>query len=138
VTRQMIEQLHRIYCDETRLQVSCSLHRHMAWDYWQQRGFTEKDLRDVCRYMRKAVDRGRHSIGCLSFHLLIADPDYFEEKLAEVRSFERKPKFNPGKADVLKATGRPSEPAQSPAKPVLDVMKGLKIADALRKFRDKL
>lgn len=138
MTREMIEQLHKIYCEETRLEVSCTLHRHMTWDYWQRRGFTEKDLRDVCRYIRKQVDKGRHSIGCLSFHLLIADLEYFEEKLAEVRSFERKPRFTPGKADALKATGRPAEPAQRPARKVVDVANGLKIAEQLRNFKEKL
>lgn len=134
----MIEDLHRIYCDETRLAVTCTVHRMMTWEYWQRRGWSEKDLRDVCRYMRRGVDKGRRSIGCLSFHLLIADLEYFEERLAEVRSFDRKPKFAPGKTDVLKASGRAPEPPQQPAKPAGDVVKGLKIAERLRQFKNKL
>lgn len=132
----MIEELHQIYCEQTGLEIKCTMFRLLAWEAWIKRGFTKDDLKLVCRGLRKAVDRGKRTIGCMSFHLLICDLEYFEERLAEFRSYQRKPKFNPGKADVLRASGRPDEPEQPPAKPAAEI--GHKIAERLRNFKNKL
>ena len=133
-----IETLHEAYCEDTRLFVSCTMFRLLAWEAWAKRGFTLDDLRLVCRGLRRAVDNGKRTIGCMSFHLLICDLEYFEERLAEFRSYQRKPKFSPGKAAVLKDTKRPDEPAPKPPAPIKDVLHGLKIAERLREFKKKL
>lgn len=133
-----IEELHEAYCEDTRLLVKCTMFRLLAWEAWQKQGFTLDDLHVVCRGLRRAVDNSKRTIGCMSFHLLICDLEYFEERLAEYRSYQRKPKFAPGKADVLKATKRPDEPAPQPAAPIKDVIKGLKMAEQLREFKKRL
>jgi hypothetical protein len=112
--------------------------RVLAWDAFIKRGFSNDDLRLVCKSLRKQVDRGKRSFGSLSFHRLIVDLDNFEELLAEFRALQRKPVFGWGKMEALKSTGRPVEPESPPAKPAKDVIKGLGIAQKLRDFKDKL
>jgi hypothetical protein len=112
--------------------------RVLAWDAFTKRGFTNDDLRLVCKNLSKQVNKGKRSMGCMSFHRLIVDLDSFEELLAEFRALQRKPIFGWGKRDVLEATGRPAEPDPPQAKPAKDVIKGLGIAQKLRDFKDKL
>lgn len=133
-----IETLHQVYCQHTGLEVQCTMFRLLSWEAFIKRGFTADDLRVVCKSLRREVDRGKRGYGSLSFHLLVGDLEYFEERLAEIRALQRKSKFSWGKADVLRATGREGEPKQAEAKPAKDVVEGLKIAEKLRNFKNEL
>lgn len=136
--QQAIEQLHRSYCELTRLDVACTLFRHFTWEAFLARGFNDSDLVLVCKSLRRDVDKGKRTIGSMSFHRLVGDLEYFEELLAEFRSLQRKPRFATGKASVLAATQRPAEPVQPGAKKAKDVVRGLSIAERLRQFRKGL
>jgi hypothetical protein len=130
-----IEGIHRLYCDLTGLGISLHYMRTWAWHEYFKKGFTEDDLRLVVSEIKRGIKMGKRNPGALRFRNLIESLDYFEEELAMARSTARvaarAPRTDPGRAAVLRATGRAGAPAANAARPVSDV--ALKV---LRDFRE--
>lgn len=136
-----IAELHATYVRETGISLALSADRMAAWQRWQARGWDVAQLVGVLRSIDKGVRAKPQPLrnpGALRFSVLIADPEKFEEELGLARAEYRrrnvrKPKvYAPGKASVLRATGRPDEPPQQEAKAVKDV-DWAKIAAEMRK-----
>jgi hypothetical protein len=137
VNQAVIEALHRTYCEQTKLELQLTLQRIYQWEMFALH-FTEPDLYLVCRSLKFQVDQGKRSPTALYFRRLIGDLENFEEYLAHFRALKRKPHYDPGKVKVLKATGRETEPKPAEAKSAGSVLEGLKIAQQLRDFKEKL
>jgi|SRR6478735_10834716 len=105
-----------------------------AWDIWLARGFTEKDLRLVVRYIKKRIWQKRRYPESLSFHNLIENTSRFGEDLAESHcEFRDYPDRN--KQSVLRATGRPIKEHREPHHIKQDVEK---FVEQLRNLRESL
>jgi hypothetical protein len=76
----------------------------------KEKPFNADDLATVIAYLKAQVKAGHKFPPCLAFSKVVGWPDDFEETLEMLRSLERKPKVEPGKARVLEAIGRPVEP----------------------------
>jgi len=132
-----VEELHETYTRESGLVVTCTMFRLLAWDTFIHRKFTREHLITVCRHLQKQIKAGRRSIGCLAFHVVVCDLDFFEEQLAEANALARKPQFSPGKAQVLRDTQRPAEPQQEPPQSAATLIERLKLSKQLRDWSDK-
>lgn len=129
--RVTIQQLHQLYVEVTGHAVSLGFDRERAWFDFLARGFTEDDLRLVIEKIKSGIRRGERRPAALKFHNLIVQLDYFEEDLCEARAIARVKRVNPGRAAVLRATGRDDRPPTEEAKPVSEV--ALKV---LRDFKE--
>lgn len=122
------ERLHRVYVQETCMELDFSMSRLWAWELWSAK-FSEQDLRDVIRFNKSKGNRGRN----LNFRNLISGPcaiEFAEEDLAELRAKRRAPIVT-NRDKVLAASGRPQEKV-SVVKMAAQVMADTK---ALAEFR---
>lgn len=131
-----IKKCHDTYC-ALAFPLDLTMQRIYVWEAFLAR-FKEEDLSYLLRKLNRDIKSGKKGSYSISFRILLGNLDLFEELLAEYRALERKPRYAAGKVDVLKATGRESEPKQADAKPAGTVIEGLKIAQQLRDFREKL
>jgi hypothetical protein len=111
-----IPKIHQLYCALTGMQIRLDMAREHEWYHWIKRGFEERDLRDLVAFLRTEIRAGRRNPGALKFRNLIVNLDYFEEDLAEARATARQPKIDRGRAEALRATGRPAAPPTPPAR----------------------
>jgi hypothetical protein len=120
--------LHAVYNSITNREFPLTMQAVFAWTDWRGKGFTEADLRLVVAHIKKLISQNRRRPESLRFHNLIDDDERFMEDLAEANALARKPKMDVGKAKVLAATGRESEPPTGPMRSVKDVIAAMRIA----------
>jgi len=132
-----VEQLHETYCSETGLEVPCTMFRLLAWDSFIHRNHNRDQLITVCRHLQKQVKNGRRSIGCLAFHLIVCDLEFFEEQLAEANALARKPQYSPGKAQVLRDSQRLPDPPPPQEQSAATLIERLKLSKQLREWKQK-
>lgn len=130
-----IPELHAAYFRLTGLDLRLDMARERSWFEWQKRGFTENDLRLVVGLIKSGIKAGNRHPGALKFRNLIECPDYFEEDLALARAKHRVRTFSPGKVQVLKATGRASEPPKQAARSAAEILASQNALKAMRDFR---
>lgn len=85
---QEIQNIHRLYCQLTRMEVSLEFGRERAWFEFLRR-FNQEDLRLVISRIQKGISKGERNLGALRFRNLIESIDYFEEELAMARAEAR-------------------------------------------------
>jgi len=112
-----IKDLHAAYCRLTGFALTLGFDREYKWSQLTRLGVTVADLELVIARIQAGVRAGARYSGALKFRNLIADPDHFEEELAEARAFARKPKGDPARAAALRATGRDPHTSHSSHKP---------------------
>jgi hypothetical protein len=137
-TLQEINSVHALYCQLTGMPIRLDMAREHEWFEWLKRGFTQRDLRDLVAHLRQEIRAGRRNPGCLKFRNLVVNLDYFEEDLAEARARSRVQKVDPGRSDVLRATGRPAGPPPKPARSTAEIMAGEEAFKAFLKLKDNL
>lgn len=134
-----IGQLHKVYEEISGLPVQLTLNRIWAWEAWLAKGWTEADLRLVMGHLKH---RSSAAPVWAKMHMMftrfIADPNNFEELLAEARAIARVPRFAPGKAEALRATHRPAKPEPNQAKTADQIMRESEALKALLAVRDSL
>ncbi|HOC56631.1 MAG TPA: hypothetical protein PKI20_13495 [Verrucomicrobiota bacterium] len=143
---QKIRALHSAYVLHSGLAIGLDMYRERVWFEWLRRGFTLEDLKLVIRYLRAGIRDGQRNRGALRFSNLIAQPDRFEEDLAEARAQARPRHADPARAAVLRASGRPGDPAGAPAKAagqiaakiVSDPVAAAKAYEEFKKFKASL
>ena len=123
IDHTLIANLHHQYKMMTGLDLRLDFERERQWWEWCKRGNTVDDLILVVNYLKKAVYKKERNPGCLKFHNLIGNADYFDEDKALCKALSRQPRVDHGKEDVLRATGRPTQ-AQPTARSAEDIMKG--------------
>jgi hypothetical protein len=125
-TQSLVQELHRVYCEMTRMQIRLDCERERCWFDFIRRGFTRCDLVDMIKELQWGVKNGKRNPGSLKFTNLIGYIDRFEEDLALLRSRQRSdsrtPKPDTNRESALRATGRPAPRSvaaeSSPVKPV--------------------
>ena len=132
-----IREMHRVYCQETGFNLPCDMGREAAWFELHRRGVTVADLRLVIRHVQAGIRAQRRNQGAPLFRTLVCNRDYFEEDLAEAKARARVPVPDAGRAQVLRATGRPERAEPAPARKAGEVLnpKGVPISDAIAAMR---
>ena len=145
---QNILALHDEYVRLTGFSISI-LGREHAWWEWERRGLTVADLRALVAEKRRRVKVGELPPASLSFRNLVANVDYAEEDIAELRARRRVgPPMNPAKASLLRQTGRDvtPRPQTQSARPCSEIVTKLasdptaaaKALEEFRAMRDRL
>lgn len=137
--------LHDAYQLCTGLVLPLDMHRESVWCDFIRRGLTRQDLKLVITHIRRGIRDGSRNRGALRFNNLIARLDSFEEDLAEARAQSRARSADPNRAAVLRASGRPSSPAdatrqagQLAAKITSDPVAAAKAYEDFKKFKQSL
>ncbi len=131
----VIQALHDVYVQRSGLNIVLTMGRMAAWNVWRSHGWSVGDLEAVIALTKRRIAEGRKWEGSLHFSKLIENISHFEEMLAEARAWARKPKVNPARASVLRATFRPVEEPKSNAQTSGDVLAAAKAFEAFRAWR---
>jgi hypothetical protein len=108
-TVQTITALHDEYVRLTGMNVSLFGREH-AWYEWVRRELGVPELRLLVAEKRRRIKAGELPPASLTFRNLVANVDYAEEDIAELRARGRTRKLDPNKASLLRQTGRPDAP----------------------------
>ena len=134
--RDITRELHAVWCRECRVPVPYDAWRCQAWEDWLRYVLpairdsewpktTPEALLITVLSVRRNMARGKPEIwrAWTALRKITGRPDECVETwcaaMAEARP---RPQFSAGKADVLRATGRPDEPEPEPAKPAREVI----------------
>lgn len=121
-TTEETASLHSEFNRLTRQAVRYDMSRHYCWEAWLASGYTVEDLRLVIAYIWRRIKAGKRERESFKLSVLIGDLSKFEDDLSIARSEStiaqkdaRRPAVAPGKASVLRATGRETDsPKASP------------------------
>jgi hypothetical protein len=128
-----IEALHAAYCAGTGFDLPLDSAREMQWWEVYRRGIRAGDIAALIRYMKwkKGKDLPVRS---LLFRSFVANPDYLEEDLAELRARQRSAPARQAqrteRAAVLQASGREAAPAPPAAKTAAQILEEQRLLDA--------
>ena len=116
------ETLNSTYVRESGMESKPFLSKEFAWGNWSKHGFTETDLVQVLRYLRKQVKSGERKPASMLFRNLIEYPENFEQELSLSKEalLRYKAPESP-RQSILRAAGRPEQPKDN-CKPVADIM----------------
>lgn len=131
--REKIRELHEAYVQETGYSIPLTMDREASWFEWVKRGFSVEDLVGLIRWHKWLKKTGLPARS-LKFRSIVANIDYAEEDLAEIRARNRIPKPKPNRDEVLRATGRVApDGAPEPvyAKPTEEIIAQLRKAAGL-------
>jgi len=122
-----IEEIRRLHATWERLtgqRLVLDAMRERAWFDWLERGLTESDLALLVRDLQGKIRAGKCSPAGLKFRYVVANVDQAEEDVAELKARRRRAAGpSPGKAAVLRATGREAENPPAAAAQAGDVMR---------------
>lgn len=133
----VLKSLHQVYVNATGLKLEFTFQRLHAWELWTARGWGETELLLVVGFLKQAIRDGRRWSGSLNFRSMIEKLDLFEEHLAEAKARGRIPKMDPGKREVLKATGR-LEPVKARSRSAAEILKDAKAFEDFKAFARSL
>jgi len=128
-----LRPLHQLYCSLTDRGVPWSMALLYRWELWDSHGWTAEDLQLVIHHIKVLIKQDRRRPGSFRMNNLL-DPERFGEDLAEAKAiFRPRPRVNPGKAQVLRATGRRSDPPEITARSAAQI---LACEQAFKKFQE--
>lgn len=131
-----LKVLHSLYCSLTGRAVTFDMPALYRWEQWSARGWTEKDLELVVKFLKKKIELGARKQESFRLHNLI-DVARFEDDLVDARGQQRKPKVNRARTRVLEQTGRSGESPEQPAEAAGAVLERTKLAQQLKEWREK-
>jgi len=79
--RQLIDQAHRLYCQQTGQQIHMRMDRQRMWYELIRSGFTLEEIKKVITYLQREIREGRRNVGALKISNL-TQLERFEEDLA--------------------------------------------------------
>lgn len=124
ITSQHTAALHTRYLELTgREEPRYTMHHHFCWEVWCGAGYTMADLELVIAYIKRKIRLKERKPESFKFALLIQDGPRFADDLGDAKAALRQFKPPPGKASVLKASGRASSEPQRPAKTAADILR---------------
>lgn len=139
---EQIKELHGTYCRLTGVNLPFSQECQFRWEVFIKWGhYNVRDLEVVIAYLRKRIRKGERRQESFRFNYLVGDLERFAEDLSFATAEARKPVVSAGRAEVLRATGRPVEQPTRPARSINQIMNspGFKeLMDLRDKLRDKL
>ncbi len=128
-------RLNDIYITESGMESKPFLSKEFAWGNWSRHGFTESDLVQVLRYLRKQTKSGQRKPASMLFRNLIEYPENFEQELSlSKEAIINGKRTESPKAEIMRAAGYESTP-KAEARQVGDVIAAAKALDDLRKWR---
>lgn len=130
-----IRKLHAAYVRLTGRPLPLEMSMIFRWEVWSAKGWTEDDLETVIRYIQRLIKDGRRFPESLRLYNLL-DPDKFVEDLAEVRARSRIKREDPGRASVLRATGRPESNTGVDPQKAGAVLNRMNFAKRLKEWRE--
>lgn len=104
-----VKPLHDLYCRLSGRDRPMTQGSIYAWRVFQERGYTEADLRLVVPLVRKKISLGQKYPTAIWMKNMIEDEENFAEYLSEARANARKPVVDHGLNHALKCTGRPAK-----------------------------
>ncbi len=120
--------LHRIYCQETGLQIEYGKYnRERDWYEFDKEGFNDMDLRQVISYLKHQIKANKWHPGCLNFSNIIQYLPKFEEHLAMAQAYWRNNHVQTNRENIIKAF-RPevgTAPQAQSCKPAKEVVEKL-------------
>lgn len=125
-----INQLHAVYCSATGMQLGLLPASERWWFDAIQSGMTDNDIALVVKSRQQRVKQGLRRRECLLLRNFIGSDEAIQsvmEEAIQIRALQRDPKFSKGKQEVLKCTGRPTEPDLKGIRTIGEVL------DAMRK-----
>lgn len=126
-----INQLHAVYCAATGMQLPLLPASERWWFDAIQSGMTEQDVALVVKSRQQRVKQGFRHKECLLLRNFIGSEEAIQsvmEEAAQIRALQRAPRFSNGKEQVLKATGRPTEPDAKGIRTIGEVLDAMKKA----------
>lgn len=129
-----INGLHAAYCKATRQALCLNPASERYWFNALKAGMSPADLEKALLERQLAIARGERNHPCILLRNVCGSDEAIGDILNEaaaIRARERKPAYHPGKAKVLKATGRDSAPAPGSERAVGEVAQ--KALEGLRK-----
>lgn len=120
-----INALHTAYCSTVGIELP-QMPYHRCWYDADRLGLTPEDLVIAINSRQR---QNRSANGSFKYSLaikhLVGDEDRIADTIncaALFKAEQRRKTFNPGKAEVLRATGRPDAPESKPAQSVEQIM----------------
>lgn len=144
-----IRALHAAYVRASGLDVELTMTRLATWEPLWAKGVTPADVVLVVAHV-KGKARRQLPARQLTFRTFIGMSEAFEEDLAEARAANRVRRPEPGRAEVLQATGRPAaatpqgngrvDAAPVPPAPTVGqvMLSSTEIQEALKRCREEL
>lgn len=120
-----INALHTAYCTTVGIELP-QMPYHRCWYDADRLGLTPADLIIAINVRQRQNKSANGSFKySLAIKHLVGDEDRIADTMncaALFRAEQRRKTFNPGKAEVLRATGRADEPESKPARSVEQIM----------------
>ncbi len=127
-----INQLHQVYCNET----GCELPLLPASERWWfdaiKSDMTANDIVLVVKDRQKRIKDGRRHKESLLLRNFIGSDEVIQsvmEEAAAIRALKRRAQYPKGKQQVLKVTGRPTEPDAKGIRSVGEVLEAMRKAE---------
>lgn len=132
------DKLHDLYNSLTGLDLKKNMAFLYYWEVWQAEGFTTDDLICVVRYLQRKIKSGQRKIESLRFRNLIQNTEWFCDELSMARADRRnQQRPNRNLQEVLRATGRPTEPPKPKARSAEEILSLPEFKD-LQALREQL
>lgn len=135
-TPETSARLHEVYVQTTGVRLPWNFHRQGQWEEWIRhmiREMAAADIRVTMEELLETVIRRRRRMyaekpaicaAMIRFGKLAGNPDEcLEDYLQHVAETRPRPSFSPGKAAVLRSTGREDAPPGEPPKIAADLIK---------------
>ena len=128
------QSLNDCYVRESGMESKPFLSKEFAWANWSKHGFTEQDLTQVLRYLRKQVKKGERKPASMLFRNLIEYPENFEQELSlSKEALLQKPPPD-ARSRVLAQAGMATE-KKTEARPVGSIIGSCK---AFEEFKEQM
>ena len=131
------ERLHAAYLRLTGLTLPFRASFRFMWEMYLL-DYGESELELAVKYLQRLIKSGQRKPECLRMSVLIGDLSNFDEVLSMARARQREVQPNPGKASVLKATGRPVQPLSNITRTAADIIKGMEEFEKFKALKEQL
>ncbi len=126
-----INKLHAAYCAATGMDLALLPASERWWYDAIKAGMQIEDIQFVVKDREKRIKEGVRRKECLLLRNFIGSDEVIQsvmEEAAAIRALKRRAQYPKGKQQVLKATGRPTEPDAKGIRSVGEVLEAMRKA----------
>jgi len=126
-----INAIHQAYCEATTFELPMMPHFERQWFEALNCGMTCDCVKLVAKSrLRRIADKVRQPESLLLRNFCGSEAAICDviQEAAAIRAKMRVKVFSAGKAEVLRATGRPDQPDQGPMRPISEVVEAMRQA----------
>lgn len=123
-----INALHAAYCEEAKIQLPMLPAYERWWFDAKQAGLTPEDVKMVMVHRRLRIKAGFRNAECTYLRNICGSEEAIANTMDEAATLRAKQRIKtvpPGKAEVLRATGRSAEPETQNVRSVAEVIKAM-------------